>query len=88
MATKYNRRKRRKTRKRGGRFFNPDNEKMLEKQFPIEAGPPTLAELDKFRIKNMPLENYSEILKFMLNRFGSLKESTDRSRDQSALEEY
>jgi len=88
MATKYNRRKRRKTRKRGGRFFNPNNEKLLEEQFPMQAGPPTLAELDEFRIKNMPLENYSEILTFMLKRFGALKVSTDRSRDPSALEEF
>jgi hypothetical protein len=88
MPTKYNRRKRRKTRKRGGKFFNPNNEKLLEEKFPIETGPPTLAELDEFRKNYMQLENYSEILTFMLKRFGSLKVSTDRSRDQSALEEF
>jgi hypothetical protein len=70
MATKYNRRRQRrqtrKSRKRGGGFLYPENEQTLNERF-TEA--PTLKELDEFRIKNMPYENYSEILGFILKKF-------------------
>jgi len=68
-------------------FFKSNTEALLNAKFPKEAGPPTLAELDEFRIKNMPTENYDEILKFMLKQFGTLKPSTVNTREFSALDE-
>ena len=64
MPTKYNRRKRR-TRKRGG-YLDPENEKLLNDTF-TEA--PTYEELFKFQQEKMQNKNYSEILKFIFNKF-------------------
>ena len=84
MSTKYNRRRqRRQTRKRGG-YLSNNTKTLLDERF-TEA--PTYEELFEFQKKNMPYENYSEILKYMLKRFKSLKVSTNTSRDISALDD-